>query len=164
MLDLENLKASIILKAMVAGLLKSKNDTGFVVEMTTYGGVENNLCYGCAATVTLAEMFGGKRSASEMMLGYVKAPTDRTDFAYAYLSEVISLESSSVQESLPITLRSLERAVNNARQGEISVLIELLTGEVNESFDYRWSLGSINWEEKLPDVEATIAEMEVAGY
>ena len=164
MLDIASLKASIVLKAMVAGLLKSKNDTGFVIEMTTYGCVENNLCYGCAATVTLAEMFGGRRSASEMMLGYVKAPSDQPKSGYAYLSEVISLESSSVQESLPITLRSLERAVNNARQGEVSRLIELLTGEFNESFDGQWSLGSGNWEEKLPVVEATIAEMIVAGY
>ena len=134
--------------------------------MTTYGYVRNKLCYGCAATVTLAEMFGKGQSASEMMLSssHVKARVDRLEFVPAYLSQIIELESSNVQNSLPISLRKFEKSVEYARTGEVSVLIEVLTGEVNKSFDGRWYLDDEDWEEKVHVVEATIAEMAAAGY
>ena len=164
MLDFENLKASDVLQAMVTGLQKSKNDPDFVVKMETFGKVKNNLCYGCCATLTLAEMFGKGQSASELMLGFIKTSVDDSGFAYAFLSDVIPLEPLIAQDSLPITLENLEEAVDKARMGSVSWLIRLLTGKKNASFDRRWYLRSDNWEEKLPDVEVTIAEMIAAGY
>ena len=156
MLDLENLKASIVLKAMVTGLLKSKADPNFTVEMDSFGYVQDKLCYGCAATVTLVEMFGERRSASELMLGYVKPETYRFEIIPAFLSNILP----NTQDSLFM----LEIAVDSARLGDVSSLIELLTGEGNTSFDDRWALEDGNWEKCIPEIEATIAEMIAAGY
>jgi hypothetical protein len=170
MLDIENLKPSIVLQAMITGLKKSKDDPNFIVEMSAFGYVKNKLCYGCCATVALAEMFGQGKSASELMLSYdLKVRSEKlysylSDHVYANLSSVIELEPSRVQGSLPINLQRLEISVEYARIGHVSSLIEILTGELNESFDDRWNLGNGNWEEKLPIVEATIAEMIAAGY
>ena len=166
MLDTANLKASIVLKAMVKGLLKSKNDPDFTVAMGTFGHVRDygSLCCGCCAAVALTEMFGDGKSASEMMLGYAKTRSDQPNSGYAPLSNVLQLEPSSGQDSLPINLKKFERAIDYARKGAVSSLIEFLTGELNESFDYRWHLDNQNWEECIPIVEATIAEMAAAGY
>ena len=164
MLDLENLKASTVLQAMATGLLKSKDDSDLIVTMRTYGEVKNSLCYGCCATVALAEMFGKGRSVSELMFGYVKAPADRLKCTNAPLSNFIQLKPSSNQDSFPIDLRNLEAAVDNARLGNVSELIHFLTGEISESFNCRWKISNLNWEEQLPIVEETIAEMIAAGY
>ena len=168
MLDFASLKASDVLQAMVTGLLKSDADPLFEVNMGTYGKVQEKICYGCCATLTLAEMFGKGKSASEMMLAYAKTlQRDYADYAYTPLSNVLHLKSFSVKGFFPIDLRSLEQAVDSARKGKVSVLIELLTGEFNESFesfDGRWELDNCDWEEFIPTIEATIAEMAIAGY
>ena len=164
MLDIASLKASIVLQAMVAGLLKSKDDPNFTFEIGTYGYVKEQLCYGCGATLALAELFGNGQLASELMLAYAKTPTDRSGFAYAYLSDVIRSEPSSVQDSLPIDLRNLEVVVEDARAGVVSWLIGFFTGRYEMSFDGRWCLDDRSWEEQIPVVEATIAEMAAAGY
>ena len=158
------LKPSIVLSAMVAGLLKSEDDPLFRVDMGTFGEVLREICYGCAATLTLAEMFGKGKSASEMMLGHVKAHPNRSEGFEAVLSDVIKSDASIPQDSLPVDLSELEFAVNNARIGYVSVLIEILTGKKDSSFDDQWHLGSENWKGQLPVVEATIAEMIKAGY
>ena len=170
MLNETQLKASVVLQAMVTGLLKSKDDPNFTVKMETFGEVENKLCYGCCATLTLAEMFGKGRSASEMMLGHVNTRLDESDDDYAYLpdvylSDVIKSDPSIPQDPLPVDLVEFEFAVDSARTGKVSLLIGYLTGEFNnESFDRRWILDSNDWEEQLPKIEATIAEMIAAGY
>ena len=162
MLNETELKASIVLQAMVSGLLKSKDDPNFIVEMKAYGYVKKNLCYGCCSTVTLAEMFGKGQLASELMFDIAKhQPSLSPGFC---LSSVLQLEPSSGQDSLPIDLRSLERTVDSARKGGVSSLIAFFTGEINGSFDYRWLLEDDNWEEQLPIVEETIAEMREVGY
>jgi hypothetical protein len=173
MLELSSLKSSTVLSAMVTGLLKAKNDSRFTVEMASFGHVENNLCYGCAATLALAEMYGKGQLISDMMLAYAKTQADQPSaFVYArlsdvctHLSDVLSLDPSSTQDFLSINeLYDLENAVDKARTGRISWLIKFLTGEENTSFDKRWILETDNWEEQLPKVEATIAEMAAAGY
>ena len=164
MLDIASLKASDVLQAMVTGLLKSKNDPNFVLKMRTYGYVESGFCYGCAATLTLVEMFGEGQSVSELMFDYVKAHAYRQNFVYAHLSDVIPLESSSGQDSLPIDLKKIESLVDSVRLGDVSFLIKFLTGIDNESFDDRWLLNDGNWEKCIPEIEATIAEMIAAGY
>ena len=166
-LNRTELKTSTVLQAMVTGLLKSKDDRNFTVDMSTFGTVENQLCYGCCATVALAEMFGRGRSVSEIMLKYREEfhpEADRPTSAYAYLSSYLQLELSSAQDSLPIDIKSLEDAINSARLGDVSELIAFLTSEVNKSFDDRWILCTENWEEQLSNVKATIAEMIAAGY
>ena len=168
MLEMSSLKPSIVLSAMVVGLLKSKDDPNFVVKMETFGKVKNNLCYGCCATLTLAEMFGKGKSASELMLGYAKTRFNHANSAYlpdTHLSDVIALEPSSTQDSFSIDeLYDLEQAVDSVRAGDVSPLIEFLTGEFNTSFDRRWFLTNQDWEAQLPEVKKTIAEMAAAGY
>ena len=164
MLNGTELKASIVLQAMVTGLLKAKNDSNFVVKMRTYGYVKDQLCYGCAATLTLVEMFGEGRSASELMLGYVNTPVAQPHLVEAHLSDVLQLEPLEVQDSSPINLKKLERAIDSARTGKVSLLIGILTGRYDESFDDRWNLEDDNWEKCIPIVEVTIAEMIAAGY
>ena len=164
MLNETQLKASVVLQAMVTGLLKSKDDPNFTVTMATYGTVKNKLCYGCCATLALAEMFGEGQLASELMLSNVSPQFNPSHPVYFYLSSVLQFDASNGQDSFPIDLRDLERAVNNTRKGHVSELIEFLTGEVNESFDRRWNLNDHDWEEQLPEIERTIAEMIAAGY
>ena len=165
MLGIASLKPSIVLQAMVTGLLKSKDDPNFVVKMETFGSIENKLCYGCCATLALAEMFGEGRSASELMLGHFSTQSNRSDFAYAHLPDVLQFKPSSTQDSLPIgDLKKLERAVDFARLGEVLALIKFLTGDFDESFDGRWKLNDEDWEEQIPIIKATIAEMAAAGY
>ena len=180
MLNGTELKASTVLQAMVSGLLKSKDDPNFIVKMESLGYVKNNRCFGCCATLTLTEMFGEGKLASELMFGYVKAEEaeeidklknleDLVDYARigreVYLSNVIKFDPSIPKDSLFIDkLYDLERAVDNARVGYVLSLIEFLTGEVNKSFDGRWFLDNDNWEGQIPVVKATIAEMIAAGY
>ena len=180
MLNGTELKASTVLQSMVSGLLKSKDDPNFIVKMESLGYVKNNLCFGCCATLTLAEMFGEGKLTSEMMLAYVKAEEaeeidklknleDLANYARigreVYLSNVIKFDPSIPQDSLLIDkLYDLEKAVNNARVGYVLSLIEFLTGEANKSFDGRWFLDDWDWEEQIPKVERTIAEMAAAGY
>ena len=159
------LKPSIVLQAMVTGLLNSKNDPKFTVDMDYFGYVKEQLCYGCAATVTLVEMFGNGKSASELMLGHANAQVEQSNSIDAHLSDVLKLEPSIGQDSLPDNLKDFENAVDSARRGRVSWLIEFLTGEPDKlSFNSRWELGDHNWEDQLPIVEATIAEMIAAGY
>ena len=165
MLEISNLKPSIVLSAMVAGLLKSKDDPLFKINMGTFGEVKNDLCYGCCATVALTEIFGKGRSISEVMLVHAKAHAYWPGCSYTPLSEILPLEPSNVQSSLSIDkLRNLEVAVDNARKGLVSLLIHFLTGDLETSFDRRWHLDDEDWEGQLPEVERTIAEMIVAGY
>ena len=165
MLNGTELKASTVLQAMVEGLLKSKDDPKFTVEMGTFGHVKNQLCYGCAATLTLTEMFGDGRPASEIMLSYAKTPINPLEYVEARLSDVLPLNPSSTQDSLPTyELCDLERAIDDVRTGEVSSLIYFLTGRYDEPFDGRWKLGDENWEEQIPEIERTIAEMIAAGY
>ena len=164
MLDTKNLKTSTVLQAMVTGLLKSKDDPNFVVKMSTFGHVKEQLCYGCCATLALAEMFGEGLSASELMLGHFRTQSDQSDSIEAYLSDVLQLEPSSGQDPLSIDLEDLESLVDSVRLGDVSFLIKFLTGIDNESFDDRWLLEDEDWEEQLPVVESTIAEMIAAGY
>ena len=168
MLEMSSLKPSIVLSAMVTGLLKSKNDPLFEVDMGTFGKVGKEICYGCCATLTLAEMFGKGKSASELMLGYAKTHFNHPNSAHlpdTHLSNVIALEPSSTQNSFSIDeLYELEQAVNSVRLGFVSPLIKFLAGEFNTSFDRRWFLTNQNWENCIPEIEATIAEMIKAGY
>jgi hypothetical protein len=164
MLNGTELKASTVLQAMVTGLIKSQDDPDFRVKMATFGRIEDQLCHGCAANLALAEMFGGGRSASELMFGYAKTLNYKSNYIHANLSAVIKLEPLDVQDSSPIDIKELECNVDFARLGDVSLLIFFLTGELNKSFDGRWLLEDEDWEEQLPEVEATIAEMIVAGY
>ena len=163
MLEMSSLKPSTVLSAMVVGLLKSKDDRLFEVDMGTFGKVEEEICYGCCATLTLAEMFGKGKLVSELMLDYVRTHPHRSHSAQ--LSTVIALEPSRTKDSFSIDqLYDLEQAVNSVRLGFVAPLIKLLTGEVNSSFNGRWSLNNENWEKRLPIVADTIAEMATAGY
>ena len=163
MLDIASLKPSHVLQAMVNGLLKTKSDPLFEVDMGTFGTVKKEICYGCGASVALAEMFGKGKLVSELMLDYVRTHPHRSHSAQ--LSTVIALEPSRTKDSFSINqLYDLEKAVNSARLGEVVPLIKLLTGEVNSSFNGRWSLNNENWEKRLPIVADTIAEMAAAGY
>lgn len=180
MLDPKNLKPSTVLEAMINGLLKSKADPLFVIDMSSYGHVEeNDFCYGCCASVALVDMFGGGKSPSELMLAYSHAKSAR----YTNISNVIELNSiyqSTLLEygeidtkisnaielnsnSTPINLEELEIAIDGARRGEVSILIRFLTGVVNRSFDRWWNLENHNWEEQLPKVKLAIARMIDTG-
>jgi hypothetical protein len=158
------LKASDVLQAMVTGLLKSEDNPNFIVKMTAYGYVEGELCYGCCATLALAEMFGEGKSVSELMFDYAKAHAYRQNFVYAHLSDVIQSEPSSGQDSLPIDFKKIESLVDSVRLGDVSPLIKFLTGKDDESFDDRWYLNDRNWKECIPTIKATIVEMIAAGY
>ena len=155
MLDPKNLKPSTVLEAMINGLLKSKTDPLFVIDMSSYGHVEKNFCYGCCASVALVDMFGGGKSPSELMLPYSHAKSAR----YTNISNVIELNSTP----MPINLEELEIAIDSARRGEVSILIRFLTGVVNRSFDRWWNLENHNWEEQLPKVKLAIARMIDTG-
>lgn len=163
MLSPEILKASTVLKAMVESLLKSKNDPRFTVEMKSFGHIRNEVCYGCAATVTLMELFGGGKSASELMIDHAKTQTYESGIAYVHFSDVVRLDPPVFQNSRTIVLEDLEDAVDYARKGGVSWLIEYLTGEQNQSFDSRWILEDQNWEEQIPEIKKTITEMIAAG-
>jgi hypothetical protein len=163
------LKPSIVLSAMVTGLLKSKVDANFRVKMETFGTVENSLCYGCAATLTLAEIFGEGSLASEMMINYAKTQAcqrgyDEVSFSDVNLPDVIRSETLNAQDSWSVDIEHLECALDSARRGNATQLIAFCTGEENTSFDHRWLLETDNWEEQIPKIEATIAEMIAAGY
>jgi hypothetical protein len=178
MLDVANLKPSDVLQAMVNGLLKTKSDPLFEVDMGTFGMVKQEICYGCGASVALAEMFGTGQSASELMRNLVALgetpPIDPLGLSSGPyfstpLSDCIDLKPSYREklESIGTDLYKLERVVNNVRLGDVTLLICLLLNKTDESFDDfddRWSLGTDNWEKQLPEVEKTIAEMREAGY
>jgi hypothetical protein len=152
MLDPKNLKPSTVLEAMINGLLKSKTDPLFTIDMDSYGHIEDGICYGCVASVALADMFGAGQSASELMFAYSLRRAAR----YTNLSNIIEF-------STPMDLEELEMAVDSARKGEVSKLIQFLTGEVNRSFDRFWHLENHNWEQQLPKIRLMITRMVAVG-
>ena len=175
MLDIASLKPSHVLQAMVNGLLKTKSDPLFEVDMGTFGTVKKEICYGCGASVALAEMFGKGQSASELMRNLVALgetpPIDPLGLSSGPyfstpLSDCIDLNPSDREklETGETYLYKLERAVNSARLGAVSRLIEMLLNKTEESFDDRWFLGTDSWERQLPEVEKTIAEMRKVDY
>jgi hypothetical protein len=176
MLNPEMLKPSTVLAAMVSGAIKSRNDPHFTAAMKEvsrgqtipFDEIYNKCIYNkCIVTVTLVEIFGQGKSPSELMLDYSKTPSNQSNFMEAYLRNVIELDPLSIKDSLSINkLEILEQGIDLAQVGEVSELIDLLTGELTqetESFDGRWSLEDENWEEQISVVQSTIVDMIAIG-
>jgi hypothetical protein len=93
----ETLKASTVLAAMVAGLKRSKNDPYFRLDNSIGDVVGLGMSYGHISTLTLTEMFGQGRLASELMfqfIGYeysLAEHAQRTRYLNFYRADIVEV-------------------------------------------------------------------------
>lgn len=61
-----NRKPSIAVRAAIHGLSNRRNDPKFVLHMSTWGGVNDGLCMGCMATVSLEAITNTQLTAASI--------------------------------------------------------------------------------------------------
>ena len=154
--QLRLIKASEALQAMVDGLRANAADPSFKVSMNSFGEKKtDNICYGCAATCTVASLNGKLYSETVRDLG-----SDQF-YGFSFLFD----QSKKEDRDLKRTLNVFESAIDRARQGGISRLLEFVDGIDPDIFRYddRFQLLDDNWEQELPKVELLISELREAG-
>lgn len=130
------------LEYMCAGLLKMEREKKTIVDMGSFIGRVNGVCYGCAATAAAT-------AASGVSLGSLGSGRDiRTDY--------IDLLSTSCSD-----LTYWEDCVDLARTGMLKSLFDY-SGEGDQwdpGYDNRFYLGTHGWREELPWVYDLIDEL-----
>lgn len=144
-------KPSIALQFMVDGLENTKNQSNSVVDMGTYGSANNNICFKCAATVTIESMFNHVFNPEEIITIGRRVNSLSNDDGFFY-----------IEYSL------FEDVMDCARCGLLEKLFEfckeVYTNKLNAKFEYRFRLSSDNWEKELPKVKKVIKELQEQGY
>ena len=162
--DFAALKPSDYLEAMVVGLRRNAEDSRTRVNMTTFGWIEDDLCFGCAATMGLSELFG-------VLYADVAGSLSPESKNRSWVKLVQSTDGAALGVALPSEMDELETVFDWARRGSLSPLRGLAGWCFKKSrtrYDLSqwcglWSLTTENWKQELPKVEKAIAEMRAAG-
>ena len=132
-------KPSDALEYMCDGLLRQDKRKGFKVTMWTYGGADEQVCFGCAATSTIQEIAGRNLTASNILN-----------------RQLIGFDSRELNE--------FELVIDAARKGFLRLLFDFC--EITE-VRYRewgnWSMRDHNWKSCIPKVRKAIREMRAKG-
>lgn len=137
-------KPSVALQAMVTGLLKQSKRKDFKIDMSTFGTVRDNICFGCAATCTLQQI-------TKINL------TQRTMYYHAkYQKFDVDVDEMS----------DFEDAIDDACCGHMADLFRFC-GKFDR-YEYRkdthnFQLSTFDWNEGIPKVRAYIKELKKRG-
>lgn len=130
------------LQFMADGLVNQSKREDFVIDMDTFGSVDeqNNICYGCAATCAIQEIAGEN--------------FDKDIFASPSRSRAIGLDR--------IELHDFEWCINTARQGILYSLFNFFDKPRlhKDDFDGLFKLNSNDWQEHLTKVQLLIDELK----
>lgn len=136
-------KPSEALRAMVDGLIEQSKRKDFVIDMINWGSKVNGVCYGCAATCTIQKLAGvnfdsdeiGDTETRAVVLGF-----DRDE------------------------LNNFENSIEDVRSGLVLSLFIFFDMPPKNEYDNRWYMHDDDWLSQIPVIEATIKEMQEAGY
>jgi hypothetical protein len=139
-------KPSEAIQAMVDGLLKFDNDKfkgKFKISMDTFGGVRDEICYGCAATCTILKITN-------------KRPTKKTimDIGNQYLKDYSTAE-----------IREFENAIDIFRIGRAEYIFNFYNiNLIADLLKTDWCLSNTNWKEQIPKIQAYIELLKKHGF
>lgn len=153
--QLDKLKASEALRAMVDGTRDNAADPLFRIEMGTFGEKNDaGICFGCVATCAIAKL--NNQLYSETVKGL--KPRHFHGFNFDFYSRV-------QPSDLCQRLGDFESAIDSARVGDVFALFEFTGATIEDVYRYddRFSLDNDNWREELRKVEALIRELEAIG-
>ena len=153
--QLNSIKASEALQAMVDGLRANAADPLFKVFIDSFGDRDSDgICYGCAATCTIAFLNG------ELYSETVKDLDSEQFYGFDFSFDDREEEESDFQK----TLSDFEAVMDRVRQGDVHQLLEFV-GEVRGNifrYNDRFEFFGDNWEQELPKVEVLIRELREA--
>lgn len=125
--------------AMIRGLRAQAERNDFNIDMTSFGRADGGTCFGCAATCTLMEAAHTKFTS---------------DSIGAYISRARHLGVC------PFELELFEEAIDSFRAGHPVLLFEFF-GLDAPDIPTDWAMGTYNWENELPKVEAYLKRLRV---
>lgn len=133
-------KPSDALEYMCDGLLKQSKRKDFMVTMSTYGGSDGKMCYGCAATSTIQEIAGQNLTDSNI-----------------FRRQLIGFDRRE--------LNAFEVVIDAARKGFLGLLFDFCeVYEIDRSkWNYRWSMKDGNWKSCITKIRKVINEMRAKG-
>ncbi len=138
-------KPSKALEFMVNGLIKHDKRNDFKVDMSTFGhyNIDDQMCYGCAATCAIQEITG---------MNLTKKTIDTNNF---YKNDSVSVKQKEY----------FENAINNARVGLLDTLFEFCKKKryYKEEYDWMCIITTDNWKQELPKVKKLIKELKSKG-
>lgn len=154
-------KPSMLIRAMIKGLREEPNDH-FEVDMTTFGYVHRDVCYGCAATATILNL-------TDISVASNSTIRDR-DFTILNYSIYPSSPYAAECQNMHEQVYELETTIDTVRQGthRDNRPAEALRGyygyKVPPPKDGLPYLESRNYKEFLPAYEAYAEQLEKEGY
>ena len=133
-------KPSDALEYMCDGLLAQDKREDFKVDMSTFGGTDGQICFGCAATSAIQEIAGQNLTDSNIKR-----------------RELIGFDLSE--------LRVFESVIDFSRVGILTPLFGFCgVVEVDcRRWEGLWAMHSDNWKSCIPNVRKAIREMRAKG-
>ena len=130
---------SAALEAMCDGLLEQYYRKDFIIDMGTFGGALNGICYGCAATCAIQKASGVN-----------------------FTEETIYSKHTAGGH---FDIYRFEQAIDHARNGQLKYLFEYFHINPDRCLKYcnRWDMQNYNWKNEIPIVRIAIREMQEEG-
>ena len=140
-------RPSQALRAMCDGLEEADSRPDFEIDMSTYGEVRNNICFGCAATCALQELLEEPFTALEINDRYISGRT---------------LYAARLEPGWDF----FEFAIDEARKARLHTLFEFFGVEDRWDSDLERELlcmGTSDWRGGLPAIRRLIDKLEPVG-
>lgn len=136
-------KPSQAVRAMIDGLRRQSNREGFEIDMDTFGQVSREVCFGCAATCAVQEIYGDLGADYDFSLTH-------------YRAKMWGINQSDLEQ--------FEFAIDNLRSGWDGVLFGYF-GLEKPDYDIEElpCLHNGDWEEGLPAYERYASWLEEQG-
>ena len=144
-------KPSVAIWAMINGIWKSDARDDFKINMSTFGDIADEVCYGCAATCAIQEITGIEFKSSDIL--------------YTIDNRAEILFGRNYVDYLP-DLNKFEDAIDEFRNGDPVDLLDLY-GIEDEDISYissNWKLRNNNWRKELIKIEIYVKQLEDRGY
>jgi hypothetical protein len=134
-------KPSQAVQAMLDGMRASAQWKNFGISMSTFGGSFNEMCYGCAATCAVYQIFEEVPTAENIM---------ERHHTFNVVAEDLS---------------RFEMAIDAFRFGRLEYLFQYFGVDVSLVIPYecRIQLYVNNWKNQVEEIEKIISELKLAG-
>jgi hypothetical protein len=153
----EKMKPSEIVMAMVNGL----KNAHYNVHMDTFGDYKDGICFGCAATNTICEIFQ-KKFTIDNILGR-KSRADFLECDYVFLcdfEEAIDLLRRGNAKSFLHTLRN----IIYLKKHDVMVLISNIESDLKKELQPLTSLNSTDYKKFLHEYQTFAKILEKHNY
>lgn len=133
-------KPSNAVKAMISGLKNQSKRKDFRIDMADFGGYEEGVCFGCAATCSVQELSGKNFLPNSYS---IRGTVNRAAFLNMHFDDLTKFEYS----------------IDSLRNGVLYSLLDYfrvpldLTVQLNSEFGYLWKMNTYNWEKEIPKIQ-----------